>query len=107
MKNAINILLLVSVLFYLPFAWTQDANGHLRPDRISFDSVTIAVNHSSYPYHFKNEQGQPDGLIIDYWKGWSQKTGILVDFKVMEWSQTIDKVSRGEVDIHAGLASYR
>lgn len=105
MKNAIGVLLLVSALFHLPFVWSQDAVEHLKPASVPINSVTIAVNHSSYPYHFKNEQGQPDGLIIDYWKGWSQKTGISVDFQIMEWSQTINKVSSGEIDIHAGLAS--
>ena len=84
--------------------WSSEAAAQ-QNDPSKIESISIAVNHSSYPYHFKNEQGEPDGLIIDYWKMWSEKTNINVDFKIMDWSQTIEQVSSGNVDVHAGLAT--
>lgn len=49
--------------------------------------------------------GDPDGLIVDYWKIWAQRTNVDVEFRFMDWDQTIDRVSAGEIDIHAGLAA--
>ncbi len=66
-------------------------------------TYSIAINQTSYPYHFENEQGQPDGIMVDLWKLWAKKQGVNIEFKHSNWQATIDHVKQGDIDIHAGL----
>jgi signal transduction histidine kinase/CheY-like chemotaxis protein len=68
------------------------------PERIS---VTYSVD--SIPFQYTDENGEPNGIIIDYWKLWSEKTGIGVDFVEATWNQTLALARDGKVDAHAGL----
>ncbi|MBT4489629.1 MAG: transporter substrate-binding domain-containing protein, partial [Rhodospirillaceae bacterium] len=54
-------------------------------------------------FHFRNKDGQADGLIIDIWRLWSERTGIAVDFKAASWAETLAMVGDGTADAHAGL----
>jgi len=67
-------------------------------------TLTVAINKTSYPYHFVNEQGQPDGLMIDLWRLWAKQQKVNVEFIADNWQQTLDRVASGDIDIHAGLS---
>lgn len=66
------------------------------------ESLSIAVSVDSYPFHFKNAEGQPEGIFIDYWKLWAAKTGHNVEFRMLSWPDTLAMVRDGQADIHAG-----
>ncbi|WDE07226.1 transporter substrate-binding domain-containing protein [Thalassomonas viridans] len=66
--------------------------------------VTVAINKTSYPYHFINRQGLPDGLTVDLWRLWAEKLGTEVEFSAFNWDETLEKVSSGDITIHAGMA---
>ena len=68
------------------------------PERIS-----VVYSIDSIPFQYTDENGEPNGIIIDYWKLWSEKTGIGVDFVEANWNQTLTLARDGEVDAHAGL----
>ena len=68
------------------------------PERIS-----VAYSIDSIPFQYTDESGEPNGIIIDYWKLWSEKTGIAVDFTEATWNETLALVRNGKVDAHAGL----
>ena len=66
--------------------------------------IKIAINKTSFPYHFQNQQGEPDGIMVDYWKLWAKKQNVEIEFVLMGWLETLASVREGETDIHAGLA---
>jgi diguanylate cyclase (GGDEF)-like protein len=66
--------------------------------------LTIAINKTSYPYHFVNEQGQPAGLMVDLWRLWAKQQKVSIEFVADNWQQTLDRVSDGDIDIHGGLS---
>ena len=68
------------------------------PERIS-----VAYSIDSIPFQYTDEKGEPNGIIIDYWKLWSEKTGIAVDFVEATWNSTLALARDGKVDAHAGL----
>ncbi len=70
---------------------------------VATEPVRIAIGQDFRPFEFVNERGEPDGLIADFWKLWSEKTGTLVQFKPAPWSETLEMMQVGEADIHAGL----
>jgi len=106
----------MSVFMYTPFALrlffilllpllataapesTTSLNNTIKPQK-----VTIAYNVGNPPLKFKNNKGEADGILIDIWKLWSKKTSIPVEFKEALFSDTLEILKRGEVDMHAGL----
>ncbi len=70
----------------------------------SITSYSVAINKTSYPYHFIDDTRKPRGLMVDMWRLWAQKQGVEVNFVPMNWEQTIEQVKNAEVDIHAGLS---
>ena len=68
------------------------------PERLS-----VAYCLDCVPFHFQDENGDPAGMIIDYWRLWSEKTGIKVQFVAAPWDQTLKMVGAGAADAHAGL----
>lgn len=74
-------------------------------DKQLFNSpLTIAINETSYPYHFLDGKGETDGLMADFWRLWAKKQQVEIKFVVLPWLETLDQVSAGDVDIHAGLS---
>ena len=67
-------------------------------------SYRVAINKTSYPYHFLDEDQQPSGLMVDMWKLWAKKQQVDVAFVPLSWEQTIAQVKNSAVDIHAGLS---
>ena len=86
----LSLLLLVCLLPFPLLAAT--------PERIS-----VAYSIDSIPFQYTDEKGEPNGIIIDYWKLWSEKTGIAVDFVEATWNSTLALARDGKVDAHAGL----
>jgi diguanylate cyclase (GGDEF)-like protein len=65
--------------------------------------LTIAVNKTTYPYMFMNEQGKADGLLPELWRLWAERQNVEVEFITSDWLTTLSRVKSGEVDIHAGM----
>ena len=68
------------------------------PERLSVSYCTDCV-----PFHFRDDQGQAAGMIVDMWRLWSEKTGIALDFYPASWSDTLQRVRDGRSQVHAGL----
>jgi len=66
--------------------------------------LTIAINKTSYPYHFLDEQGQADGLMVDFWRLWAKKQQVEIKFVMLPWLETLKQVASGKIDIHAGMS---
>ena len=67
------------------------------------ETLRIAVGNDFAPFEYADEQGQPTGLIVDFWKLWSERTRTPIEFKSAAWSETLDMVKDGRADVHAGL----
>ncbi len=78
-------------------------NGNTR-DASKDDALIIAIDRSYPPFTFMNAQGQPAGLFVDLWKVWSEKSGRKIRFRPSNWSETLESLRAGEVDIHSGLS---
>jgi diguanylate cyclase (GGDEF)-like protein len=91
------------LLSYNAYAVADDAVAHkvAKPAKTHF---AIAVGQNSYPYQFANDEGEPDGLLVDIWKLWAQKNGYTVTFKLNTWSGSLAQLESAQVDFHAGMA---
>ena len=75
----------------------------VRANPAAADPITIAYCEDCPPFQYADESGRPAGLLIDYWRLWSEKTGIEVRFKSSSWGQSLEMVKNGQADAHAGL----
>ncbi|OOZ40995.1 hypothetical protein BOW53_05585 [Solemya pervernicosa gill symbiont] len=66
-------------------------------------AVTIAYRLDSEPTQFRNSAGEADGILIDIWKLWSEKSGIPVKFVGAYNKEAQAMVRDGVADINAGL----
>lgn len=87
------------IIISLVISW----NVHAQPEQTLKQPIKVAVSKSSFPYHFQNQQGDADGMMIDYWKLWAKKQGVDIAFVLMDWQQTLVSVSQNDIDIHAGM----
>lgn len=72
-------------------------------DRYLDQGVEIAYVEDARPLCFIGTTGEPEGMTIDFWRVWSDKTGIPIRFTLTVWEETIDKVTKGSADVHGGL----
>ncbi|MEI6893837.1 MAG: transporter substrate-binding domain-containing protein [Colwellia sp.] len=67
--------------------------------------LTIAINTDIPPYYFIDEQGAIAGMMPDLWRLWAKKQQVDIAFVVLStWSETLNQVVLGNIDIQGGLA---
>ncbi|WP_019676078.1 transporter substrate-binding domain-containing protein [Arsukibacterium perlucidum] len=89
-------------LFYtaaLLLCFITAAQAMASPDRLR-----VALSNDTYPYMFVDEQGQPNGLIVDYWREIARQQQFEIEFVMAEWPETMALLDAGEVDLHGGMA---
>lgn len=62
-------------------------------------SITIVMDNNYPPYVFQNSAGELQGILIDQWKLWEQKTGIIADIHAMDWGEALQRMKAGEFDV--------
>ena len=64
----------------------------------------IVTGGSGYaPFYFADAQGNPDGIMADIWRSWSDAASRPVVFRMVPWENTIDAVLSGHADVIIGL----
>lgn len=64
----------------------------------------IGCNENYYPYIlFDEETGELQGIVIDWWKLWAEKTNSKVEFIPLTIEECIQQTNSGEIDIVAGM----
>ena len=101
------ILALCMVMLSFAFAplsgMAADALRSDAPQSTEQAPLKIAVYGHYAPFTVVGPDGKPAGLLIDMWNAWSEATGRSVEFVVSDWSNTLDNIRGGDVDIHSGL----
>jgi len=67
--------------------------------------LRVGMSVDFAPYFYLNESEQPSGLIVDYWRLWSKKTGIEVQFIPLLWADIPQQIDAGTIDIP--IAMYK
>ncbi len=67
------------------------------------DRLVVANSKAWKPYAFINHKGEPDGILIDYWREYGRVHNLDVEFLLVDWQESLDAVKEGRADVHAGL----
>ncbi|MFC1798532.1 transporter substrate-binding domain-containing protein [Thermodesulfobacteriota bacterium] len=67
-------------------------------------ALVVGIDRDYAPFTFVNTLGKPAGLFVDMWREWAQKDGRKIQFRPSNWTETIENLRIGEIDIHSGLS---
>jgi ABC-type amino acid transport substrate-binding protein len=67
------------------------------------EPLTIACYENYPPYSDVDNQGNPQGLLIDFWRLWAQKNQVSVTFSPGPLAQCLEQVKTGRADFMIGL----
>lgn len=74
------------------------------PLSYSASKPLIVTGSSTWqPFSFINQDGQPDGIMVDYWKLYSKANQIEVIFHLLPWSESLKYTRNTPNVIHGGL----
>ena len=92
-------------LLYIPILVWFSTVQLWAQEPIQADSVTplsIVSLVDDYPYTYTLDDGTKSGLFIEFWKLWSQASGIPVDIRLTTFEESLRAVKNGEA-VHIGL----
>lgn len=67
------------------------------------DPLRIVHSRETPPLSFIGLNGEPKGIVIDYWRAWSLRNKVPVEFILTDWPSTLTMMQNGEADVHGGL----
>lgn len=62
-------------------------------------TITVVMDNNYPPFAFLDSDGNMQGILIDRWKLWEEKTGIKVEITGMDWSDALKHMEAGEFDV--------
>lgn len=85
--------------------WVTSIACAASKEEFSRRGVDVVHAEGAHPLYFTGASGKPEGLLVDLWLKWSEKTGVPVRFLIAPWDDTLSAVLNGDAIIHAGVAS--
>lgn len=68
-------------------------------------AAPLIITHSSCmpPLSFMNENGKPDGILIELWNEWAGQAGKEIRFELKDWQEAYAETATGRADINGGM----
>ncbi len=88
-KNLTQFYLTISILFFSLTSFSQ--------------TYKIGCIDDYYPYVTTSNNGELEGILIDWWNLWSEKTGVDIEYVPLDIQSCIDKTITGEIDAISGM----
>ncbi len=71
-----------------------------QPKPLQNPKSIIVVSDDNYPpYIFRDAKGNLQGILVDEWGLWENKTGIKVDLRGMDWGKARKIMAEGKADV--------
>ncbi|HPT16956.1 MAG TPA: transporter substrate-binding domain-containing protein, partial [Kiritimatiellia bacterium] len=61
--------------------------------------LVVTLDDNYPPYIFRDANGELRGILPDQWALWSQKTGVPVDLRAMDWNKAQQIMRAGQADV--------
>ncbi len=75
------------------------SNSNTNTETPSIPSIRVVMDNNYPPYAFLDTNGNMQGVAVDQWKLWGEKTGVKVDIIGMPWGEALEGMKRGEFDV--------
>ncbi len=93
--------LITSYLLFVPlfFILCFPATAGISADPASPKEITVVSDDNYPPYIFRDENGHLQGILVDEWRLWEEKTGIKVDLRGMDWDKAQKTMAEGNAQV--------
>lgn len=62
-------------------------------------TIRVVMDNNYPPYAFEDDQGNIQGILVDQWKLWEERTGVKVDLSALPWGEALQRMKAGEFDV--------
>jgi len=62
-------------------------------------TISVVIDNNYPPFSFLDEEGNLQGILIDRWRLWEEKTGIKVEITGMDWGKAQQEMEAGHFDV--------
>ena len=62
-------------------------------------SIRVVMDNNYPPYAFLDAQGNMQGISVDQWKLWEERTGVEVEIVGRPWGEALEGMKNGEFDV--------
>ncbi len=102
-KSYFLVILIFSISMFAVGVWSiHPAYATKEPSKP--ERIVIASGNNFVPMIFLSAEGKPEGILVDQWQLWSEKTGVKVELRPMDWANAIPALCKGEVDAVDGVS---
>jgi len=63
----------------------------------------IASQRNAPPFSFADRDGEPQGILVEFWRLWAARNGHEITFYLDDLDETIEAVRQGKADFHSGI----
>ncbi|MDP3097850.1 MAG: PAS domain S-box protein [Syntrophales bacterium] len=81
------------LIFYFP------AIAVISADSVPLKEITVVSDDHYPPFIFRDEKGHLQGILVDEWRLWEEKTGIKVDLRGMDWDKAQKTMAEGNAQV--------
>ncbi|OOG27648.1 GGDEF domain-containing protein [Thioalkalivibrio denitrificans] len=67
------------------------------------EPLIVSQDHAWPPFAFRDEQGSPRGLLVEFWELIGEELGRPVEFALTDWDDSLAQVRDGQAHVHGGL----
>lgn len=103
-KKQAQLLSALLLLFSLSIAFLKLNSVDPKGIAVAKDTpLLVSQDHAWPPFSFLDNNGQPQGALIDIWREIGEELGRPVEFLLVDWPDTLAQVQDGRAHIHGGL----
>ncbi|MDP3447208.1 MAG: transporter substrate-binding domain-containing protein [Eubacteriales bacterium] len=63
------------------------------------ETISVVMDDNYPPFVFRDVQGRLQGILVDQWALWSEKTGIKAEIHAMNWADALAGMRSGHYDV--------
>ena len=69
------------------------------PETSTGVTIRVVMDNNYPPYSFLDSNGVIQGILVDQWRLWQEKTGIRVKLLAMDWKDALQGMKAGDYDV--------
>ena len=89
--------ILVAALSLLPVIGRADSPGPGSGAQPA--AIRVVMDNNYPPFVYPGSDGRAQGVLVDQWRLWEQKTGIRVNIEAMDWGNALKGMQEGRFDV--------
>ena len=88
LRILLSLTLIVIICQWHCLVWANGAN-----------SLRVVMDDNYPPYVFRSSNGELEGILVDQWKLWEEKTGVKVQLVACDWAEALSQMQQNQFDV--------